>query len=82
ADNGSGISPETLPHIFEPFFTTKAAIGGTGLGLAAVHGLVTAMDGRINVTSSPGMGTSFEVYFPHSSLPPTPTSQFLVAPHV
>ncbi|MGO7906833.1 hypothetical protein GFL91_28585 [Rhizobium leguminosarum bv. viciae] len=82
ADNGSGISPETLPHIFEPFFTTKAAIGGTGLGLAAVHGLVTAMDGRINVTSSPGMGTSFEVYFPHSSLPPTPTSQFFVAPHV
>ncbi|NKK75380.1 hypothetical protein GFM13_34850 [Rhizobium leguminosarum bv. viciae] len=82
ADNGKGISLETLPHIFEPFFTTKAAIGGTGLGLAAVHGLVTAMDGRIDVTSNLGEGTSFEVYFPHSALPSTPINQFFIAPNV
>lgn len=75
-DNGTGISPDALPHIFEPFFTTKAATGGTGLGLSAVHGLVTAMDGRINVESDYTKGTSFEVYFPHSALSPTPISKF------
>lgn len=81
ADNGTGISADTLPHIFEPFFTTKAATGGTGLGLSAVHGLVTAMDGRINVVSGSN-GTSFEVYFPHSTLSPTPINQFFERPKV
>ncbi len=82
ADNGTGISPDALPHIFEPFFTTKAATGGTGLGLSAVHGLVTAMDGRINVESDCAKGTSFEVYFPHSTLLPTPINQFFETPKV
>lgn len=82
ADNGTGISPDALPHIFEPFFTTKAASGGTGLGLSAVHGLVTAMDGRINVVSDNTNGTSFEVYFPHSTLSPTPINQFFETPKV
>ncbi|WP_416067358.1 ATP-binding protein [Rhizobium sp. ZK1] len=82
SDNGNGISPDVLPHIFEPFFTTKAAIGGTGLGLAAVHGLVTAIDGRIDVTSDCGKGTSFELYFPHSTMVPTPINQFIAVPSV
>lgn len=82
ADNGTGISPDALPHIFEPFFTTKAATGGTGLGLSAVHGLVTAMDGRIDVVSDCTNGTSFEVYFPHSALLPTPINQFFETPKV
>jgi signal transduction histidine kinase len=80
ADNGRGIPPDTLPRIFEPFFTTKAVRGGTGLGLAAVHGLVTAMDGRIDVTSERGRGTQFEIYFPHCSMPSTPISQFFASP--
>lgn len=75
ADNGTGIPPDKLPHIFEPFFTTKIATGGTGLGLAAVHGLVTAMDGRIDVTSEWTKGASFDVYFPHSTLPAIPINQ-------
>ncbi|MCF6371186.1 ATP-binding protein [Rhizobium halophilum] len=81
-DNGRGISPDTLPRIFEPFFTTKAALGGTGLGLAAVHGLVTAMDGRIDVTSEHGKGTLFEIYFPHCSMPSTPINQFFASPRL
>lgn len=76
SDNGIGISSDALPHIFEPFFTTKATTGGTGLGLAAVHGLVTAMTGRINVVSDGSNGATFEVYFPHSQLSPTAIGQF------
>lgn len=82
ADNGEGIAPDVLPHIFEPFFTTKDNVGGTGLGLAAVHGLVTTLDGRINVTSNLGKGTCFEIYFPQSTLDPIPVAQFFNVPKV
>lgn len=81
-DNAQGIPPDTLPRIFEPFFTTKAAHGGTGLGLAAVHGVVTAMDGRIDVTSECGKGTLFEIYFPHCLMPSTAINQFFASPPV
>jgi signal transduction histidine kinase len=82
ADNGKGIAADILPHIFEPFFTTRGTIGGTGLGLAAVHGLVTASDGRIHVTSALEIGTCFEIYFPQSELAPVPVNQFFDAPRV
>ncbi|MBU1312709.1 MAG: ATP-binding protein [Alphaproteobacteria bacterium] len=81
-DNGRGMSAETLPRIFEPFFTTRGALGGTGLGLAAVHGLVTAMDGRIDVTSERDKGTLFEIYFPHCSMPSIPINQFFASPRL
>jgi PAS domain S-box-containing protein len=63
ADNGCGISPETVARIFEPFYTTKGE-RGTGLGLAASHGIIERHGGRIMVVSEPGMGTRFEVRLP------------------
>lgn len=64
ADTGCGIPPNVLPRIFDPFFTTKPVGQGTGMGLAAVHGIVTAAKGAITVFSEPGKGTRFEVFLP------------------
>jgi two-component system NtrC family sensor kinase len=60
-DNGTGISPEDLPHIFEPFFSTKEKANGTGLGLAIVHGIVKNHHGTINVKSERGSGTTVSI---------------------
>ncbi|HYH61238.1 MAG TPA: ATP-binding protein [Solirubrobacterales bacterium] len=64
ADTGQGIPPDLLERIFEPFFTTKARSTGTGLGLAAVHGVMANASGHITVYSEPGMGTVFRLHFP------------------
>jgi two-component system sensor histidine kinase PilS (NtrC family) len=61
-DGGTGIPAEEIEHIFQPF---RGSFGkGTGLGLAIVHRIVTDSNGRIDVSSTPGEGTTFRVAFP------------------
>lgn len=71
-DNGVGIPGDHLPRLFEPFWTTKG-LQGTGMGLAACHGIVCRHGGQITVQSKPGEETTFRVQLPweqeHSSPP-------------
>ncbi len=64
SDNGVGIPPDVLPRIFDPFFTTKAVGDGTGLGLSISFGIVERHGGRIEMTSTPGAGTTAYVKLP------------------
>lgn len=64
ADNGVGIAPEDVAKIYDPFFTTKGVGRGTGLGLAVTYGIVQEHSGHINVSSTPGLGTTFRITLP------------------
>jgi two-component system NtrC family sensor kinase len=74
-DNGCGMDEVVAKDIFHPFFTTKDLDQGTGLGLSVVHGIVTAHDGRIDVTSRPGEGSSFRIHLPITA--PSNTTEIL-----
>jgi signal transduction histidine kinase len=64
-DTGVGISEENLKMIFEPFFTTKVAKHVTGLGLSLAKKIIEGHGGFIDVTSTPGEGSTFTLYFPY-----------------
>ncbi len=64
ADTGKGISQEHMKKIFDPFFTTKPVGKGTGLGLSLSYGIIEKHQGRIEVQSEIGRGTTFRVWLP------------------
>jgi two-component system NtrC family sensor kinase len=64
ADTGAGMSEELREQIFLPFFSTKDVDEGTGLGLAVVHGIVTAHKGHVTVETAEGRGSRFIVHLP------------------
>jgi signal transduction histidine kinase/CheY-like chemotaxis protein len=69
-DDGPGIPPGSLESIFDPFYSTKP--GGTGLGLAVAHSIVTRHGGEISAASEPGRGATFRVRLP-AGPPPAAT---------
>ena len=90
-DTGVGMSREVLEHVFEPFYTTRDT--GTGLGLSTVYGIIKQHGGDVRAQSTPGAGTTFDIYLPriaedqpaaapaaHSALqPPTGHETILLA---
>lgn len=63
-DNGTGISPEVIPHLFEPFVTTRGAAVASGQGLHIVHKIVRSHGGRIEYETAGGRGTLFRLRLP------------------
>jgi CheY-like chemotaxis protein len=78
-DTGQGINPEISDRIFEPFFTTKKRGEGSGMGLAVVHGIVKGHGGTIDVSSAPGQGSTFNIFFPRvqADVVPEPSPSIL-----
>jgi CheY-like chemotaxis protein len=63
-DTGVGMDARTLSLAVEPFFSTKGIGKGTGLGLSMIHGLAAQLGGRLELSSTPGVGTKVEIWLP------------------
>jgi signal transduction histidine kinase len=74
-DNGKGMNESTVNQIFNPFFTTKRAKGGTGLGLAIAYRIIEEHNGKIQVKSKPGVGTTFIIRIPTLQFAPSSEEQ-------
>jgi signal transduction histidine kinase/CheY-like chemotaxis protein len=66
-DTGTGMSSKTISAAFEPFFTTRYEGGGSGLGLAVVHGVVHQNGGFAEIESDGETGTTFSLWFPRAA---------------
>jgi signal transduction histidine kinase len=64
SDSGSGMDEQTLKQLFDPFFTTKEVGKGTGLGMYITYGIIQQLNGSIQVSSKPGMGTKIQLFLP------------------
>jgi len=78
SDDGSGMSRAIMENIFEPFFTTKSVDKGTGLGLAMVHGVVISHRGAMQINSTIGEGTRFDILLPTLGLLQKPLEEVVV----
>jgi PAS domain S-box-containing protein len=78
-DSGTGMPKEVIDRAFEPFFSTKAKGQGTGLGLATVYGIITQACGYVHIYSKLGIGTTFTILLPATSLPVQETAPPLAA---
>jgi two-component system, cell cycle sensor histidine kinase and response regulator CckA len=80
SDDGAGMDPATRERLFEPYFTTRDQEGGSGMGLAIVHGIVESLQGTIHVESTPGSGSCFTVLLPLTTEAPRSEIQEEVEP--
>jgi two-component system cell cycle sensor histidine kinase/response regulator CckA len=81
-DTGTGMNEETVRQLFSPFFTTKDPGQGSGLGLASAYRIMKNHRGAIQVTSTPGEGSTFTLFFPASSARPlniTPEEKHIIS---
>jgi signal transduction histidine kinase len=79
SDTGPGIRPEHLPRIFDPTFTTKidrGTVRGVGLGLFTAQAVIQAHQGKIEVESSLGSGTTFSIWLPAGEMDLTELQEF------
>lgn len=79
-DSGIGMDEATQARMFVPFFSTKGPGGGSGLGLATVHGTITALHGQIDVRTAPAHGTTITIRLPAIAPPERTVSSAPCAP--
>ncbi len=83
-DNGEGIAPEHIPRLTERFYrvdrSRSRASGGTGLGLAIVKHVLQRHQGRLEIESEVGVGSTFACHFPAARLLPARTESAQVTP--